>query len=141
MNNIRVRPIPCIEATSEVGIVFINHPILGKFPCLVYRDRDLLDNQVYLVNSGLGDDVIIVTEEQFNDKLAISDEIQGYQIFLNTGDKDVFKDKELSCNSCNRLDFQTGEEICLYDNKKITDCNNCCNKYIDCFTWNEPKGE
>lgn len=141
VNGIRIRPVVCIEATGPVGIIYLEHPIAGKLPCLVYRNENLSENQLHLINSGLGDDIVTLTETEFNEKLAISDEIQGYQIFLNTGTKEIVKDKELSCNSCNRYTFKGKDDICLYDNEKINDCNSCCNKYIDCFSWKQPEIE
>lgn len=118
----------------------MNHPIVGRIPCLAYRDRDLTEFQFYLVNSGLGDDVVIITDEDFNSKLAISDNVQGYQIFLNTGDKSIIENEEVDCNSCDRLSFCDKENICLYDNKEIVNINMCCNKYIDCFKWQQIEG-
>lgn len=141
VNNIRIRPIPCMEATGPVGIIYIDHPVTGKLPCTIYRNENLSEYQFHLINSGLGDDVVCIDETTFNERLAISDEIQGYQIFLNTGTKTTFKDKELSCDSCNRYSFNDKDEICLYDKEKITDCTICCNKFIDCFSWKQPKGE
>ena len=142
VNNIRIRKVPCMEATGPVGIVYIDHPI-RILPCLIYRKPELKDGQMILVNSGLGGDEIIIDEELFNNKLVVNEQLySAYQIFLNTGTKNIFKDKELSCNSCNRLHFASGkEDICLYDNTIITDCNQCCNKFTDCFKWQQPKGE
>lgn len=141
VNNIRIRKVCCVEATSVTGIVYINHP-LKPIPCLVYRDRTLEDGQIKLVNSGLGDDEILINEYLFNERLVIDSQLySAYQIFLNTGSKNIFKDKEYSCNECNRLSFEDKEDICLYDNTIITDCNQCCDKFIDCFKWRQPKGE
>lgn len=141
VNNIRIRPVLGIEDTSGVGLFALNHPIKGKIPCLVYRDTTLLDGQIKIVNSGLGDDELVTSEQVINDKL-LEDNHFAYQIFLNTGSKNIFKDKELSCNDCNHYNINSeGEEICLYDNEQIKDCNQCCSKFIDCFKWRQPKGE
>lgn len=141
VNNIRIRKVNCVEDTSLVGIVYINHP-LKILPCLVYRDPSLKDGEMKLVNSGLGEDEIIISEYLFNDRLAIDDESYlAYQIFLNTGDKILIDQEDLSCNECNRLHFNDNQEdICLYDNTLISNCNQCCNKFIDCFKWRQPKG-
>ncbi|MBQ3421206.1 MAG: hypothetical protein IJH34_05975 [Romboutsia sp.] len=156
VNNIRIRPIIGIEETADVAIIFIDHPIVNKIPCLAYRTKELSkekveminssvgDNVVLLVNSGLGEDILAITEEQFNNRLQIPDNtnrniIQGYQVILNTGEKEILDNEEVDCNDCNRLHFEGLNEICLYDNKKIDDCNKCCNKYINCFNWKTPK--
>lgn len=140
VNNIRIRKVPAIECTSRVGIVFINHP-LKILPCTVYRDTTIRDGQIKLVNSGLGDDEILIDEQLFNDRLVVEN-YSAYQIFLNSGSKKIFKDKELDCNDCNHYNWDsTGEIICLYDNQPIIDCTQCCNKFTDCFKWRKPKGE
>jgi len=140
VNGIKIKKVLGVEDTSLTGIVYINHP-LKVLPCLVYRNPSIKDGQIKLVNSGLGDDEVLISEQLFNEKLFV-DNIFAYQIFLNTGTKEFFKDKELSCNDCNHYSFNSeGEDICLYDDMNIKDCNQCCNKFIDCFKWRIPKGE
>ena len=77
----------------------------------------------------------------FNEKLLVDNQ-SAYQIFLNTGTKTIFKDNDLSCEDCNHLHYgDNKEDICLYDITNISDCTQCCNKFIDCFKWRQPKGE
>lgn len=139
VNNIRIRKVPCIEATGIAGIVYINHPIKSPLPCLIYRNPKYEEDYFVLVNCGLGYDELIIKEEVYNQKLA--NDIECYQIFLNTGTKNIFKDKELSCECCSHYIFDSNKDICLYDNTAITDCSQCCNKFVDCFSWKQPKGE
>lgn len=135
LNHVRIRKVPCIEATGEVGMISLNHPIKGLVHCLVYRDKTIGEYDYKLINSGLGNDEIIIDVDKFNDKL----EYEGgsyYQIFLDTGTKEIVEHKEFSCNECCHYAIEKSRDICLYDNTELVDTNHCCNKYLNCFKWN-----
>lgn len=144
LNGVRIRRVPCIEAIGRCGIISLNHPILGNIQCFAYRDKTIKEDEYKLVNSGLGNlEVTIDVIRDFNGK-PLEGEDDFYQIFLNTGDKVPVEHKEYSCNDCNFYsiaDKSNESDICLYDNKPITDQNSCCNKYCNCFKWYEIKGE
>ena len=139
VNGIRIRPVPNMESTGTAGIVQIDHPVKPIY-CSVYRkEGETGEFDLKLVNSGLGDDVVSITEATFNSKLLIDDAIH-YQILLNTGEKQEKADSECSCEDCNRYYIGANkEDVCLYDNNTINDTSICCNKYLDCFRWRKPK--
>lgn len=141
LNHIRIREVPCLEAIGEVGIVPIDHPILGMTYCLAYRDETIDEFEYKLVNSGLGqDEVTIHVTKHFNDKLECKNECC-YQIFLDTGSKSKIEHKEYSCNECCHYAIQNNKDVCLYDNEQMSTSDQCCSKYFDCFKWNTIKGE
>lgn len=141
LNKVHIRKVPCLEAIGKAGIVYLDHPIIGPVPCFAYRDKNLTEYQYKLVNSGLGkDEVEIDVVKQFNDKL----EAKGfdcYAIFLDTGSKQIIEHKEYNCNDCNLYSIDGHKDVCLYDLKEIENTNICCNKYCNCFKWQEIKEE
>lgn len=141
LNHIRIREVPCLEAIGDVGIVPINHPILGMTYCLAYRDKTIDEFEYKLVNSGLGnDEVVMHVAKHFNDKLEYKNE-PCYQIFLDTGSKQKIEHNEYSCNECCHYSIAGKKDFCLYDNTELTTSEQCCNKYFDCFKWHKIEGE
>ena len=140
LNGIKIRPVVNMESTGEAGIVQINHPVKSLY-CTIRRGEGVTGEfEIQLINSGLGDDVVLLREERFLECLNFSD-VTHYQILLDTGDKKEFKDEMCSCENCCRYLIDNKDDRCLYDDKIILDTNNCCNKYLDCFKWRKPKGE
>jgi hypothetical protein len=137
LNHIRIREVPCLEAIGNVGIVPIDHPILGMTYCLAYRDNTIDEFEYKLVNAGLGtDEVTIHVSKHFNDKLECKNE-PCYQIFLDEGEKHRVEHKEFSCNECCHYSIQNHKDVCLYDNEQMEGSDHCCNRYFDCFKWNK----
>ena len=141
LNHVRIREVPCLEAIGNVGIVPINHPVLGMLYCLAYRDTSISEFEYKLVNSGLGNEVVTIhVTKHFNEKLECPNE-PCYQIFLDTGSKQTIEHKEYSCNDCCHYAIQRNKDFCLYDNTELTTTNSCCSKYFDCFKWHKIEGE
>lgn len=141
LNHIRIREVPCLEAIGEVGLVPIAHPILGTIYCLAYRDISIGEFEYKLVNSGLGqDEVVIHVTRHFNDRLECKEE-PCYQVFLDYGDKQKLKHDKYSCNECSHYLVRDNKDICLYDNEELEDLDQCCNCYFDCFKWNKVEKE
>lgn len=142
VNGIRIREVTALEAIGECGIVTINHPIIGYFPAFAYRDKTITEYEYKIINTGLGEDEFIINAQHFYSKITHENdpEAKYYQIFLNTGDKQL-SDKPINdccCESCDHLFYDIEgdkDEHCLYDNTRLENTNGCCNKFANCFKW------
>ena len=141
LNGIKIRPVVNMESTGEAGIIQMNHPVKPVY-CTIRRGEGITGEfEIQLINSGLGDDIVTLREERFLECLNFSD-VTHYQIMLDTGKKEIFKDEHCSCENCCRYFIDNNrDDVCLYDDESISDTDICCNKYLDCFKWRKPKGE
>ena len=147
VNGIKIRKVSSIESIGQCGIVYLKHPIVNSIPVFIYRNKNLEEDQYVIVNSALGDDELIVNCDTINSQLIDNklEEINCYQIFLNTGIKDYIETSDFNnCDSCDRLYLDSNnnwQENCLYDNTLLNHTKGCCNKYINCFKWKEGLNE